>query len=152
VKLRGWHLGAGFLGGAVMAIASQWVLGAFAERYAPFDSYVVQSVVKDTRSNAYAALGSYHHGNSSSVLPAIWLGTGDAPALGETPSLAGQLGLVASTPIMPEQVSFGLDSSLIVTVPRARDISRDTSHCFFDDIEDDTYCLDAAGVILRVVP
>lgn len=152
MKPLGWHLIAGALVGAVATIACQWAFGAFAGRYAPFDWFVVQSVMKDGGSNAYAALGMYHHGNSSAVLPAIWLGTGDAPALGKATSLDGRLGLVASSPIAPEQVSFGPDRSLIVTVARARHISRNSSHCFFDNVAADTYCLEAANVVLRLAP
>jgi hypothetical protein len=124
------------------------VLAATPERYGPFDRYLVDEVVKNPTSGAYAAIVTYHHGNSSADVHAIWLGDGQAPDPGSTGPLKGWPSLVSVSPIPAEQIAFATDHELVVTVPGPAEVSSDTDRCYFEAAGPNTICLD--GAMIRV--
>jgi hypothetical protein len=154
VKLRAWHLAICAIGGAIATLSCQWLLAGPAQRYGPFDRYIVAAVVKDPTKPAFAALVDYHHGNSSSDVRAIWLGEGTPPVVGSTEPLQGWPSVVSTAQISPDQVGFGPDHRMILSVRAPAEISSDDGPCYFDEAETKAapICLDGPGARVVVTP
>lgn len=95
---------------------------------------------------------SYHHGNSSSDVDAIWLGEGEPPEPRPSAPLKGWPALVSTAPIPIGRIVFAPNNRLTVTVRSPVNVSNDTGHCYFDADETGAICLDGSGIVVKVAP
>ena len=116
----------------VLALLTAGACNLLVPDYDVLDRFEVIKVVTDPQGNQHAVIVNYKHAETSRRVTAIWIETGEAPAVGSTEPRHGSPAAIWTG--TPEALSVVWDNERlrVGVVPKSSKVSRDLQLCLAD--------------------